>query len=98
MLTLLCRAQVFEVNTTAVYVDTGMEVRTNMNLDGMVPHVTWIVDTATPAIVKALQCIDVPCLSDNRRGVFIVELIGNGVRCAVLSLYVLPTGNCRCCS
>ena len=77
--TLRCAAQVFEINTTAVYTDTLQEISTAMNLDGIVPNETWTLEYASPPLQRVLRTIEVPALSRHRRGVFFVELIGNGV-------------------
>jgi hypothetical protein len=71
--------KVFEVNTTAVYADTGAEISTAMKLDGMIANEEWVVDVRQPPIQRALHNIPIPSLSLNRRGVFFVELVGNGM-------------------
>jgi hypothetical protein len=70
---------VYEINTTAVYLDTLSEISTSLNLDGIVPNEMWTVDTSAAPIQRCLHTIQVPSLSTTRRGVFFVELIGNGV-------------------
>ena len=72
--------KVFEINTTAVYRDTGAPISTSIELDGMVPTEELEFEYAdVPPVRRVARAVDLPSLSANRRGVFVVELIGNGV-------------------
>ena len=73
------RAQVYEINTTALYTDTQREISTAMNLDGIVPNHSWTLALDDAPIRSRVHTIPLPPLSAHRRGVFFVEFIGNGV-------------------
>ena len=68
--------KVFEINTRNYYQANGREVRTDINLDGLVPNAER-VETYTDAPVRRIKRhFTFPRLK--KRGVYVVEFIGNG--------------------
>lgn len=71
--------KVFEVNTTAVYTETAAEVSSAMALDGMIATEELELAFDTPPLTLTRRDIAIPSLASPKRGVFIIDLIGNGV-------------------
>lgn len=70
--------KVFELNTTSIYTDTQSEIGTGIDLDGLVANHTEVLEFDDAPIHRELRHIPLELLSANRRGVFVVELTGNG--------------------
>lgn len=69
--------KVFEINTPNLYRNTLSEVGTDINLDGLVAHSERLYEYDAPPLRRIVRHFDFPKLST--RGVYVVELIGNGV-------------------
>ena len=80
--------RVFEINTTAWYMEKGCEVPTDVALDGLVPHESLTVQASASDGGSPLAQTDVhlplPSLSGHRRGVFVVELVAGGTSCRAI--------------
>lgn len=70
--------KVFEINTTAYYMDKRSEISTAMKLDGMIANEETVLAFESAPIVRTVRRVPLPSLA-GRRGVFFVELIGGGV-------------------
>ncbi|MBN2583267.1 MAG: hypothetical protein JXL80_09370, partial [Planctomycetes bacterium] len=68
--------RVFEINAANYYRTNGEEVNTDINLDGLVPNEEQVVTYEEPPLRRVARHFDFPTL--NRRGVFVVDFIGNG--------------------
>lgn len=69
--------KVFEINTPSLYRETLSEIGTDINLDGLVAHSERVYTYDAPPLRRIVRHFDFPKLS--ARGVYVVELIGNGV-------------------
>jgi hypothetical protein len=74
--------KVFEIKADNYYRDHLSEVDTDMNLDGLVANQETTVTYAEPPLQRVTRHFDFPTL--NRRGVFIIDFIGNGKSSRVL--------------
>jgi hypothetical protein len=74
--------KVFEIKADNYYRDHLSEVDTDMNLDGLVANQETTMTYAEPPLRRAARHFDFPSL--NRRGVFIIDFIGNGKSSRVL--------------
>lgn len=74
--------KVFEIKADNYYRDHLSEVDTDMNLDGLVANHETTETYAEPPLRRVARHFDFPTL--NRRGVFIVDFIGNGKSSRVL--------------
>jgi len=70
--------KVFEINTRSVYMSSKREIATDINLDGLVPNTLEEVKIDSPPIQRELRTFPLHQLSENRRGVWVVEFIGGG--------------------
>ena len=68
--------KVFEVNTGNYYRENGREVSTDIPLDGLVANLEKTHTYDEPPIRRVKRRFEFPNL--NRRGVFVVDFIGNG--------------------
>ncbi len=69
--------KIFELNTAACYEATGRPIGTDIDLDGLVAATQRTIDTAAPPLRRLRRTIELPEIAA-RRGVWVVELIGNG--------------------
>ncbi|MGE4157536.1 MAG: hypothetical protein AB7F75_00385 [Planctomycetota bacterium] len=82
--------RVYEINTLGYYKDTGQEIDTSINLDGLVsPSARTEKGTEGPYI-QELRTFEFPEMKN--RGVWIVEFIGSGIKSRVL----VQKGRLRC--
>ncbi|KAA0151238.1 hypothetical protein FNF29_04713 [Cafeteria roenbergensis] len=70
----------FELNTTAIFRETGADVQTDMELAGLVPAVVETIALERSPFHQAAEEIALPALAEPRRGVWIMEAIGGGLR------------------
>ncbi|NLX57883.1 MAG: hypothetical protein GXY74_02205 [Phycisphaerae bacterium] len=68
--------RVFEINAANYYRTHGKEVDTDINLDGLVPNEEQVIAYEEPPLRRVARHFDFPTLA--RRGVFVVDFIGNG--------------------
>lgn len=68
--------KVFEINTEGFYRQTPVEVGTDIQLDGLVPNQEQTYNYKEPALRRVKRHYEFPKL--NRRGVFVIDFIGNG--------------------
>ena len=69
--------KIFELNTGACYEATGQPIGTDIDLDGLVAATQRTMETAAPPLRRVRHSIALPEIAA-RRGVWVVELIGNG--------------------
>ena len=69
-------ARVFEVNTDAFYRRYQREINTDIDLDGLVANEEQVYTSEDPPYRKVLRTLEFPGIG--RRGVYVIELIGNG--------------------
>ncbi|MFN0128566.1 MAG: hypothetical protein ACKV19_17985 [Verrucomicrobiales bacterium] len=69
--------KIFELNTGACYEATGRPIGTDIDLDGLVAATQRTVDTAAAPLRRIRRTFELPEIAA-RRGVWVVELIGNG--------------------
>jgi len=68
--------KVYEINTFNYYRETGRPLNLAVNLDGLVASVSRRIEYAEPAERRHTQTFEFPEIRE--RGVYVVELIGNG--------------------
>jgi hypothetical protein len=68
--------KVFEINTRNFYQQNLKEVDTDINLDGLVPNESTSHSYKEAAVRRVLRHFEFPSL--NRRGVYVIDFIGNG--------------------
>ena len=68
--------KVYEINTLNFYRETGRELNTDIDLDGLVPNEEKVHAYEEPPLRRVLRTFDFRDL--NRPGVFVIEFIGNG--------------------
>ena len=68
--------KVYELNTFNYYRDHLREVDTDINLDGLVPNEETTHSYGEPPLRRVRRRFDFPTL--NKRGVYVVDFIGNG--------------------
>lgn len=68
--------KIYEINTFNYYRETGQPLNLAVNLDGLVASVARRVEYAEPSERRVARTFDFPEISG--RGVYVVELIGNG--------------------
>jgi hypothetical protein len=69
--------KVYEINALNYYLQEGLEVNTDLELDGLVANSEKSYTYDEPPLRRILRKFDFPELA-NKRGVWVVELIGNG--------------------
>lgn len=69
--------KLFDIDTPNYYRARHSEIQTNVDLDGLVANYEMTYQYADPPILRVRRTIELPLRA--RRGVFVVELIGNGV-------------------
>jgi len=69
--------KIFELNTGACYEATGQPIGTDIDLDGLVAATQRTIETAAPPLRRVRHTIALPEIAA-KRGVWVVELIGNG--------------------
>ena len=69
--------KVYEVNALNYYLQEGREVNTDLELDGLVANSERRYEYATAPLRRVLRKFEFPELA-NKRGVWVIELIGNG--------------------
>ena len=69
--------KVYEINALNYYLQEGREVNTDLELDGLVANSEKRYTYDDPPLRRILRKFDFPELA-NKRGVWVVELIGNG--------------------
>lgn len=67
--------KVFEINTTNYYKEKGQEISSNINLDGLVANFEQTYSFKEPPMHRVLRTFE---FSNLKRGVYVIELIGNG--------------------
>lgn len=70
--------KVYELNTLNFYQSEKREINTDLDLDGLVANEETIVRYEQPGIRRHRETFTFPSMA-NRRGVWVVELIGNGI-------------------
>jgi hypothetical protein len=68
---------IYEINTLNYYRSSGAQVGTDLNLDGLVANVLQEADFAEAPILRVTRTLKFPQL-DGKRGVWMIDLIGNG--------------------
>lgn len=69
--------KVYEINTLSFYLAQGREIGTDLDLDGLVANVEKTIPLDQPPLRRVEGEIDLPELT-GQRGVWVVEIIGNG--------------------
>ena len=69
--------KVFEINTTDYYRQQQREVNSDINLDGLVANEEQTYQYADPPLRRVKRHFEFPKLT--RPGVYVIDLIGNGV-------------------
>ena len=73
------QAKVFEFNSETYYKKTERPFDTSINLEGLVPAETYDYDYSSIAPSKKhTETLEFPRIGKGKRGLFIVEFIGNG--------------------
>mgnify|MGYP001202295137 FL=1 len=67
----------FEINAFNYYLKNGTEVSTSIELDGLSATRERVIESNLPPIRRTLQSVSFPNLK--KRGVYVVEFIGNGI-------------------
>lgn len=70
--------KVYEINALNYYLDNLEELSTDLNLDGLIANEEWTVTYDDPPIRRVRRSFRFDGLTD-RRGVWVIELIGNGM-------------------
>ncbi|WP_166831361.1 hypothetical protein [Thalassoroseus pseudoceratinae] len=68
--------KVYEINTLTWYRQSGREVRTDINLDGLVPNSEQTQTYDEPPVRRIKRHFEFPAL--DKRGVYVIDFIGNG--------------------
>ncbi|MEQ1570965.1 MAG: hypothetical protein ABMA64_35375, partial [Myxococcota bacterium] len=68
--------RVFRVDTEAVHRATGREVAIDVDLDGSVPGISFVVASDAPPVRRARHTVRIP--GTERPGTYVIELVGNG--------------------
>ena len=68
--------KVFEINTDNYYRRFGRQVNTDIDLDGLVANAETVHTYSDPPLRRVRRTFEFPDL--DRRGVFVIEFIGNG--------------------
>ncbi|MFK7817913.1 MAG: hypothetical protein AB8G99_04300, partial [Planctomycetaceae bacterium] len=68
--------KVFEINAANFYRDTGREVNTDINLDGLVASREQTIEYEEAPLRRVKRRFEFPEL--NKRGVYVIDFIGNG--------------------
>ncbi len=68
--------KVFEINAANFYRDTGREVNTDINLDGLVASREETIKYTEPPLRRMKRTFEFPEL--NKRGTYVIDFIGNG--------------------
>ncbi|WLE95183.1 MAG: hypothetical protein QTN59_10835 [Candidatus Electrothrix communis] len=71
--------KVYTINTTGYYRQKGTEITTAIELDGLVPNQQRIKQYSQPPMLRHRETLAFPELSNSKPGVYVIELIGNGV-------------------
>ena len=71
------RIKIYEINTTGFYRQHLTEVTTAIELDGLVPNMERVQTFNHPPMHRIEQVLDLPEITEP--GVYVIELIGNGV-------------------
>ena len=74
--------RVYPINTPAWYADNKVELRSDFDVDGLVTELETSIAYQQDPALRHIENIDLPDL--NKRGVYIVEFLGNGYRCRSL--------------
>ncbi|CAN5369521.1 hypothetical protein BH23VER1_BH23VER1_21990 [soil metagenome] len=69
--------KVYEINARNVYLDQGREVGTDLDLDGLVPNAETAHHYDASPFLRDRHTFTFPAL-DDRRGIWIIEFVGNG--------------------
>jgi hypothetical protein len=69
--------KVFEINTTNYYRQTGREVNTDINLDGLVPNEESTLRYDEAPLRRIRRHFEFPSLEQH--GVYVIDFIGNGL-------------------
>jgi len=69
--------RIFRVNALNVYRDTGREIDTTLELDGLVPNHEREVTFALPPIRRVRRTFELPEISEP--GLYVVEFVGGGI-------------------
>ena len=68
--------KVYEINTLTWYRQSGREVDTDINLDGLVPNFEQTQTYDEPPVRRVKRHFEFPAL--DKRGVYVIDFIGNG--------------------
>lgn len=71
------RIKIYEINTTAAYRRNPVEITTAVELDGLVANRERVLAYRQPPMIRHAERLEFPELA--KPGVYVVELIGNGV-------------------
>ena len=70
--------KVYEINPLNVYLQTGVEVGTDISLDGLVANSSQTHRYAEGSFLRVPRTLEFPELA-GRRGLWVIELVGNGI-------------------
>ena len=76
--------KIFEINTFNYYKKTMKEVTSKVDLEGLIPAKSFLVQYNDNPILIIKRDIGIDYLNEQKRGVFIVEFIGGGLSSRVL--------------
>ncbi len=68
--------KVFEINAESYYRQTGQEIDTDINLDGLVANVEQTYQYSEPPLRRVTRTFEFPTLG--QAGVYVIDFIGNG--------------------
>ena len=73
--------KVFELNTTAYYHSKMAEIDETIDLDGLIPSETTLIELSesqrSPRVLSR-HCLTFPSIRESTRGVFVIEVIAGG--------------------
>jgi hypothetical protein len=70
-------AKIYHINAFNYYLENGIEVSTDLNLDGLVANSETSYDFDETALQRVRRTFEFPELK-GKRGIWVIELIGNG--------------------
>lgn len=73
------QVRVFEIQTENYYRKNLKDIEQTLNLDGLIATRESIHNFNTKPIVKTLKKLSFEGITKTRQGIFIVEMIGNGI-------------------
>jgi hypothetical protein len=73
------QVSIYEIDTFSYYKKRGSDIDAKMNLSGVIPSSTFKKEYKHPPIVKFKETFEFDELTARKRGVFIVEFVGDGL-------------------